>query len=307
MKKVYSPSHIVFFLCLIAAFCVGILVAFHTKEVVAADHTLKKTVSAAFCVGKKACTTSPLSIFSKEKLAQIATAIAQPGGFCLQVPVLLYHHIQPQSIAEEKGQTSLNVDSGIFDQQMGYLATKGYHTISAEELVNALTAHTQLPANSIVVTMDDGYLDNYVYAYPVMQKYHLIGNLMVPTGLLGNTSGTNSYYSWDQLKEMVGSGIMFAYNHTWSHYAMASGPTDKDIFEMKTAQEQLQQHLGKVYPLFVYPYGSGQTLGWVQQLVKANGFVAAFSTLGGRYDCEGNILYLPRIHIGNAPLSSYGF
>lgn len=307
MKKVFALFQIFFIVCLIVAFGIGIFVAFHTQKVAASAQKTVLTAPKWLCTSSKTCITSPMSVFSKQKLTQVAVAPTQPNGFCLQVPVLLYHHIQPQSIASEKGQTSLNVDNGIFDQQMGYLASKGYHTISAEELVNALVAHTQLPSNSIVVTMDDGYLDNYVYAYPILQKYHLIGNLMVPTGLLGNTSGTNSYYNWDQLKEMVGSGVMFAYNHTWSHFAMATGPSDKDTFEIKTAQEQLQEHLGKAYPLFVYPYGSGQTVGWVQKLVKDNGFLAAFSTLGGRYDCEGNMFYLPRIHIGNAPLSSYGF
>jgi hypothetical protein len=42
-------------------------------------------------------------------------------GFCLKVPVLMYHHIQPEATAKELGQTSLTVDNGIFDQQMSYL------------------------------------------------------------------------------------------------------------------------------------------------------------------------------------------
>lgn len=290
---------------MLASFVIGTMMISNTKYASAAKTS---AASPLLCLGNRACNAAVLSIFSKQKTSPSSVGLPEitHSGFCLQIPVLLYHHIQPESVAREKGQTSLTVDNGIFDQQMGYLASKGYHTISAEELVNALVSHTQLPANSIVVTLDDGYLDNYVYAYPTFQKYHLIGNLMVPTGLLGNTSGTNSYYSWDQLREMVGSGSIFAYNHTWSHFAMATGPTEKDIFELKTAQEQLQQHLGKAYPLFVYPYGSGQTLGWVQNLIKQNGFLAAFSTLGGRFQCEGNIYTLPRIHIGNAPLSSYG-
>lgn len=232
--------------------------------------------------------------------------VEQHSGFCLSVPVLLYHHIEPQPVAQEKGHTSLNVDNGIFDQQMAYLASRGYQTISADQLVTAITTHVQVPAKSIVITIDDAYLDNYVYAYPIIQKYHLHANLMVPTGLLGNSSGANSYFSWDQLKEMVNSGSIFVYNHTWSHFPMGSGPVEKDKYEATTAQQQLQDHFGKSSPIFVYPYGSGQTVPWVMKLLRDNGFVAAFSTLGGRFQCEGNIMTLPRLHIGNAPLSAYG-
>ncbi len=260
----------------------------------------------AMCFGQNACATGPLSVFSKPPLPDDNTANTKPEGYCLSVPVLLYHHVQPQTDAVTKGQTSLSVDSGIFDQQMAYLAASGYNAISATTLVNAILSHTSLPVKSVVITLDDGYLDNYQYAYPSLQKYHLIGNLMVPTGLLGVTSGTNTYYTWDNLKQMVGSGSIFAYNHTWSHYSLAAGPKEKDIQEITTAQKQLQQFLGSAQPIFVYPYGSGATVPWVNQLLKDNGYIAAFSTLPGVWQCEGNIMALPRIHIGNAPMSAYG-
>lgn len=258
------------------------------------------------CLGNNACMHGPLSIFSKALLNAALHLEYRPSGFCLSVPVLLYHHTEPQTDAIAKGQTSLNVDSAVFDGQMAYLAANGYTTLSADQLVNAILSHQQVPAKSVVVTLDDGYLDNYNFAFQSFKKYHVTANLMIPTGLLGANSGTNTYYTWDNLKEMVGSGLIFAYNHTWSHFAMAAGPKEKDTYEITTAQQQLQQNLGKASPIFVYPYGSGQTLGWVQSLLKQNGYIAAFSTLPGTYQCEGNLYALPRIHIGNAPLSSYG-
>ena len=257
------------------------------------------------CTGNNACMKAAASIVGQDDV-QSAQPTLVPSGYCLPVPVLLYHHIQPEADAVAKGQTSLTVDTAAFDGQMAYLASNGYTTISAEQLVNAILSHGKLPAKSVVVTMDDGYLDNFLYAFPILQKYHLVGNLMVPTGLLGVNAGTNSYFTWDQLKQMVGSGTMFAYNHTWSHFPLAQGPKEKDVQEITTAQNQLQQFLGKTSPILVYPYGSGQTLGWVHQLLQENGYVAGFSTLPGRMQCEGNIYVLPRIHIGNAPLGSYG-
>lgn len=292
------PWVLLFVAGVVLAFSIGVL-SLHVPK---SSASLKKLF---LCLGNNACMHGPISIFSKEAYEK-SHLPSLPSGFCLRVPVLLYHHVQPEADAAAKGQTSLTVDSSVFDGQMAYLASKGYTTLTAEQLVNAILSHTTLPAKSVVVTLDDGYIDNYTYAFPILQKYHLIGNLMVPTGLIGNVSGTNSYFSWDQLKQMVGSGVMFAYDHTWSHYALAAGPKDKDEYEVVTGQSQLQQNLGKASPIFVYPYGSGQTLSWVWQLLKDHGFVAAFSTLPGVMQCEGNIMDLPRIHIGNAPLSGYG-
>ncbi len=102
-------------------------------------------------------------------------------GFCLNVPVLMYHHIAPQDEANAKGFSSLNVDSSMFDQQMGYLASHGYTTIFAEDLVNALLTHTSLPVKSVVVTIDDGYEDNYSYAFPIIKKYGIKTSLFVTT------------------------------------------------------------------------------------------------------------------------------
>ena len=119
-------------------------------------------------------------------------------GFCLHVPILTYHHIQPEAAAKELGQTSLTVDNGIFDQQMAYLAGNGYTPILANELINALLGHSQLPGKPVMVTMDDGYVDNATYALPVLQKYNIKANLMLASGLVGVNS---DMLTWDQVNQ----------------------------------------------------------------------------------------------------------
>ncbi len=230
---------------------------------------------------------------------------AIPAGFCLQVPVIMYHHVQPMSDAQPKGQGSLTVDPGYFDQQMEYILSHGYTSISAQQLVDAIRSHSQLPGRSIVITLDDGYEDNYQYAFQILKKYNLVGNIMVATGLLGGV-GDNTYFTWDQLKEMVNSGHIYAYDHTWSHYPTGSGNPTKDQEEIMTAKQQLESNLGKPISIFTYPYGSGQGNSALHKLLQQDGFVGAFSTIGGSYQCESNIMALRRIHIGNAPLSAYG-
>jgi len=222
------------------------------------------------------------------------------NDYCLNIPVLTYHRVQPQSVAIEKNQTAGSVDNGIFDQQMAYLTSNGYHTITAEELVNALKNHTTLSPKSIVITLDDGYENAYTYAYPVAQKYNIIINLMISTGLVGNSD----FLSWDQIKEMKTSGLVFLTSHTWSHYAIGHGPAEKIQYEIQTAREQLEQYTGQPINIFTYPYGSFSNN--AIEILKNNGFIGGFSTIPGKLQCESYIMTLHRNRVGNAPLSAYG-
>src|SRR5260221_2827029 len=229
----------------------------------------------------------------------------RPAGYCLFVPVLMYHHIQPEAVAVVRGQTSLTVDPTIFDEQMNYVATHGYSAITAESLVMALRNHTGLLWKSIVITLDDGYDDNFQYAFPIFQKYHLLANFMVSTGLLGGV-GNNTYYTWDKLSQMVGSGLVDASDHTWSHFAMGTKTPDKDQSEIMTAKEQLESHLGKHQTIFTYPYGTRYNNLRVTQELIQDGFLGAFSTIPGSWQCDSYVYALRRTRIGNVPLIRYG-
>lgn len=221
-------------------------------------------------------------------------------GYCLKVPVPIYHHIEPEVQAKSEGHVSLTVDPSAFENDLAYLNNTKYNTISAGDLVQALLAKRQLPPKPIVLTMDDGYEDIFLYAFPLLKKYNIRANLMIPTGLIGN----NGYLTWDQLREMVNTGLVTAYDHTWSHYSLINATPDKMRQEILTAKTQLEQNLGTKVDVFAYPYGSENPN--VINFLQANGFKAAFSTIPGMYQCDSFIMTLHRTRIGNLPLSSYG-
>lgn len=236
--------------------------------------------------------------------AKIASPSASPSpvytGFCLHVPVLMYHHVMPLSEAKEKGNGSLTVDNDTFEKQMSYLNSAGYTSITGLKLAEALINKQALPGKSVVVTIDDGYNDIKTYAYPIAQKYRITLNLMISTGLINNSN----YLTWDQIKEMLGSGLIEVYNHTWSHYNLGAASKEKISEEILTAQKQLAEYAGRTVNIFSYPYGSENNA--VYEVLKANNFVAAFSTIPGSIQCDSFILGLHRTRIGNGPLSSYG-
>ena len=237
---------------------------------------------------------------SESRQAQIDQQTTRQAGFCLNIPILMYHHIQPQNIAQEKEQTALTVDLEVFETQMRYLVENGYQTISLEQLAQFLIAHQSQPSKSIVITIDDGYQDIFSYAFPILQKYNLKANLMIPTGLLNNPD----YITWDQLGQMIRSNLIFVANHTWSHANLTSASSEKINFEVQTAQKQFAERLGSSPKIFAYPYG--QISQAIINYLSTNGFLAAVSTIQGKTQCQSSIFSLGRIRIGNSPLKSYG-
>lgn len=213
----------------------------------------------------------------------------------------MYHHIQPENIARNLGQTSLTVDSTIFQEQMAYLAANGYTTLWADELANALINHTQLPFKSVVITMDDGYADNYTYALPVLEQYHLKANLMLATGLVDSNP---DMLTWSEVQGMKNSGLYYFTNHTWSHWPVSRGPQSKIVEEISTAQTQIQQNTGQTVNIFTYPYGSFNDNAILT--LRQMGYIAGFTEIPGFYQCDSFLMTLHRTRVGNAPLYYYG-
>lgn len=253
--------------------------------------------SPAFCKAPDSC----IDIKREEKsLKPGALPTQAQSGYCISVPVLLYHHIRPQKEAALKGQSFLNVDPSFFDLQMKYLTEHGYNTISADVLINALKTHSSLAPKSILITVDDGYRDFFTNAFPIIQKYGIKVNLMIPAGLIG---GEDSM-SWDQISQLKQSGLAYFVDHTWSHYAINHGSGDKIQYEILTGKQQLEQNTGQTVNVFAYPYGSFNNN--AISVLQNEGFAGAFSTIPGFLQCDSFIMTLHRNHVGNAPLSSYG-
>lgn len=90
-----------------------------------------------------------------------------------KIPVLLYHHILEEKDIEINGWSNnssiISVES--FRSQMEYLYNNGYYTASLNELEEFLEGNIQLPKKTVVITFDDGYLSNGIFAYPILKKY----------------------------------------------------------------------------------------------------------------------------------------
>ena len=221
-------------------------------------------------------------------------------GPCVKLPVMMFHHIEEEADAKVKGQTGLNVTPEYFRKDMEYLKTHGYTTIFLNQLADFFNTKTPLPKKAVAITLDDGYQDNYQKMYPILKEYGFRATIFTPTGLLQNPD----YLTWQNIAEMSSSGLVYFANHTWSHHPSSGSVATQDK-EISLANTQLSDHGQDPNKIFAYPYGNPSKDAEIV-LAKYN-FQLAFTTRHGSIMCKGQKYELPRIRIGNAPLSSYGF
>lgn len=93
------------------------------------------------------------------------------------IPILMYHHVSPSP-------GLVTVSPATFHAQMAWLARHHYHSIGTDDLAAFLNGQP-LPEKSVMITFDDGYLDNYLYAHPVLQAFGFKAVLFIITGWLG--------------------------------------------------------------------------------------------------------------------------
>jgi len=218
-------------------------------------------------------------------------------GPCVKVNVLMYHHIETEEEAKPKNQTSLAVSPDFFRKQMQYLKDKNYTVIGGRDLINFFNGSEKLSGKLAMITLDDGYEDNFKNAYPILKEFGFKATIFTATGLVNNPD----YLNWDEISQM--KDLIYFANHTWSHHSSA-GSAEIIEKEISTADAQLKDKGLNEEKVFAYPYGT-TSLAEINILKKYN-YNLAFTTKHGNIMCKQKQFELPRIRVGNATLNQYG-
>lgn len=212
-------------------------------------------------------------------------------GRSVRVPILMYHYIGKNPNPADKLRDNLSVDPQLFDDQMGYLQKQRYHPITLDTLLAGLSGAAILPAKPIVITFDDGYVDLYVNAFPILKKYSFKSVAFIPTGLIGTTY----YASWGQLSEMQSSGLVTMEAHSVHHLSLIAVSTSVLEQEIIESKKTLEAKFRVPVNFMAYPYGTSN--GQVWTAVKKAGYLGAAGTWTSPIISEGVIFDMPRIKI----------
>ena len=154
-------------------------------------------------------------------------------GSDLPVPVIYYH-----SVGEKNpgwGRNFLTLETPYFEDQIKYFS-RHYTVISLTDLLDIREGIRKPVKNPLVITFDDGYLDNWVWAFPVLKKYNTKATIFVSPEFIdprpvvrptvrdaeeGSVSHKEirqwGFLSWDEMRIMEQSGLADIQSHTMSH------------------------------------------------------------------------------------------
>jgi len=222
---------------------------------------------------------------------------AQYGKNAKEIPVLLYHHLlkEEENNFEPNG-AIISVEN--FQKQMDFLYNNGYCTITLKQLEDYLLGKTNLPEKSVLITFDDGYKSNYIYAYPIMKKYSFRGTIFLITGRDYSKSepvfDPNKFQFLSQ-DEIDSSRDVFEYaSHT---HNMHKTDEEKGAYLTWKSEEEIINDLTQSKNLLnteylAYPYGEYTTD--TLRILEKLGFKMAFTIKSGSVKPGDNMLELNR-------------
>ena len=208
------------------------------------------------------------------------------------VPVLMYHRICVLSEHETHSPLlrDLTVSPEDFERQVRYLSEHGFVFLRASQVEEALVQHGPLPEKAVVLTMDDGYKDNFTRAFPVLRKYHASATLFLVT----HTVDTPGHVAWDDVTVMHHQGVGYG-SHTVHHYDLTDLPETQMDYELRESKRVLEGRLAEPITDIAYPSGAYNAL--VVARTRCAGYRAGWKKGGGPVQPGAERYLLPRVRV----------
>lgn len=207
--------------------------------------------------------------------------------------VLMYHRI-----SDDSDEPHITVTTRNFERQIAYLK-RNFNIVSLDEMVDVYMHNKQLEKDTVAITFDDGYRDNYTDAYPILKKYNVPATVFIATGCIGK----GDKMSKDEIEIMQKDNITFG-AHTITHKILSGLDRNDAFIEISGSKSELEEIFQKKVKYFAYPFGkrgrdfTDESI----QIVKEVGYRAAFATDNGCITKESNLFALNRIGMRNFPL-----
>ncbi len=227
--------------------------------------------------------------FNAEIALQSVKEEILPGS--IRVPILIYHSVAPHGPLQTSLQRYYDVAPEQFAKQMQYLRDNGWSIIALDYLADALEQNISLPPKSIVITLDDGWENQYKWAYPILKKYGYTATFFVFTRAI-DSSG---FMTWDEVKTLDENGMTIG-GHTRTHPYLAD-ITDPVALrsEIIGGKGIIENRIGRPIYTFAYPYGHYNDQ--IIDIVKEAGYKTARSTYYGTHNAAEELYKLKSIEV----------
>lgn len=202
------------------------------------------------------------------------------------VPALYYHSVR------ESADNEVTIPPEKLREELKYIKDEGYTTLTIKQLKDYILNNSPIPEKSILITFDDGYMDNYYSAFPILKEFNMTATIFCIASELDG-----SYYiSKEAIKEMSDYGIDIE-SHTVTHPHLNKLQYDKQLEELIESKKILESITGKEITSIAYPFGDFDDNSI--KAAKEAGYTLGFTTKLGLSDRNDNPLILDRIYISS--------
>ena len=197
-----------------------------------------------------------------------ASTAASADG--VPLPIIMYH-----SVLKDKSLAGpYTVTPETIENDFTYLKAHGYTTMFVSEVADAVLTGRALPEKPVVITLDDGYLNNLTYVLPLLEKYDMkavvsvVGSYCECYSREPDPNPAYAYLCWSDIDALTATGRVEIGNHTYDMHRKDTrkgakkklGESDADYYaalmnDVGKAQSLLEEYCGIVPTTFTYPFG----------------------------------------------------
>lgn len=193
----------------------------------------------------------------------------------------------------------MKIGPSLFAEQLAWLKANA-QVVSLDQIVAALTSRRPLPERAIVLTFDDGFLDFYSDAAPLLIRHGFPATVFLPVQFCGRTNAwpgqpswvePQALMNWVQVQELAREGISFG-SHGVTHRAFTELTAEELETELASSKKAIAEQTGRAVPFLCYPYGR-----WNATVTKAAArhFDGACATSAAAVRADSDPFALPRV------------
>ncbi|MGF1740821.1 polysaccharide deacetylase family protein [Vibrio profundum] len=220
-----------------------------------------------------------------------------------EVPVIMYHRFIDSD--EQKGIHGTYLHVNMLEKHFKLLKRMGFETLTFEDLNDKGLIHRlEVGKRYIIITVDDGYKDNYDLLLPLLEKYQFKAVIYAVTGETYNRWDVDNpeapenpvdLMSHEQLKAISESGLIEIGGHTLTHPKLNTLTREQQAEEIFGNKKLLENLIGKRLTSFAYPFGIMNQDS--KDLAREAGYPFAVATDSGPLTLHSDLLQIRRIAI----------
>ncbi len=212
----------------------------------------------------------------------------------VKLAILMYH-----GFTKDGTESTYVINMSEFEKDIIYLKENGFTFVTPEDISDFVMYGKALSEKCVMITFDDGYLNNYTFAYPILKKYGAKAVISPITALCDyhslNPDNHTEYahITWNQVKEMSQSGLVDFQNHSYNLHSFSekrkgsakneneSSEEYRKLFfeDLKKAHDAIKLATGKAPFVYVYPFG--QKSKEMTSVLKCSGYTMSLGCESG--------------------------